>query len=114
MRKFLYKGFFLFALLVLCRAENVFGWSATLNTNGGVAAATVYAGNTIIIQTFKITTGAGGASPYAMTGLYFTTTGTYATTDVTKFKLWYSTTNDITTANQAGADLSSSTAGNQT
>ncbi len=70
------------------------------------AAATVCASSTKVpIQSFSgaITVGTGN-----LTNLAFTTTGTYAQADITKYQLWCNTSNSLSTATQVGADLASS------
>lgn len=71
-----------------------------------VAAANVCASSTKVpIQSFSgaITVGNGN-----LTNVGFTTTGTYAQADITKYQLWYNTTNNLGTATQVGVDLASS------
>jgi trimeric autotransporter adhesin len=40
--------------------------------------------------------------------LNFTSAGTYAASDITKFQLWYNTSDDISTATQVGSNITSS------
>jgi hypothetical protein len=43
-----------------------------------------------------------------LTNVGFTTTGTYVQADISKYQLWYSSTNSLSGATQVGTDLSSS------
>jgi fibronectin-binding autotransporter adhesin len=58
----------------------------------------------------KLDNGSGTSN---FTDLSFTTTGTYAAADITKFQLWYNTIPDLATASQISSDLSPAVAGNQ-
>jgi|GEM_PF-3516039 len=85
----------------------------TLSSNT-VSAANVYSGsNNVPIQSFIITSDAG-TSPGNFTGLNFVTTGTYTTSDVTTFKLWYNTSNNLAAATQLGTNLTATAPGTQT
>lgn len=44
----------------------------------------------------------------SISSIAFTTTGTYAATDITKFQLWYNTSNNFAGATQIGTDITSS------
>ncbi|MEI8203083.1 MAG: GEVED domain-containing protein, partial [Bacteroidota bacterium] len=57
------------------------------------------------IQSFSLTSSSCDGN---LTNVGFTTTGTYTSSEVTKFQLWKSATNDISTATQLGADLTTS------
>ena len=79
------------------------------NAGGQVPQGNIATGSTINpIYTFQTTIGTASAS---LTGLTFTTTGSYSSTDISNFKLYYSTTGNIfSTANPqlvSGATISS-------
>ncbi|MEI7596854.1 MAG: GEVED domain-containing protein [Bacteroidota bacterium] len=78
----------------------------TLGSNT-ISASNQCAGTTkVALQSFSlaVTTCAGN-----LTNIGFTTSGTYAQADISKYQLWYrATTNDISGATQLGSDLSSS------
>jgi hypothetical protein len=44
----------------------------------------------------------------SISSIAFTTTGTYTATDITKFQLWYHTSNNLSGATKIGADITSS------
>jgi len=43
-----------------------------------------------------------------LTGLSFSTSGTYSSSDITKFQLWINSSNDLASAAQVGSDLTTS------
>ena len=70
-----------------------------------VSAASVCAGTTKVpIQSFTIAQSGGNAN---LTGLSFTTSGTYAAADISNFKLWTNTSNNISGATQVGSSITS-------
>ena len=75
------------------------------SSNPSVPAATLYQSTLKNgIYNFTLTTGTTGQS--VLNRIDFSTTGTYASTgDVTKFQLWYSSSNSIGTAVQIGSDI---------
>ncbi|MEZ7867063.1 MAG: hypothetical protein QMB37_06400 [Paludibacteraceae bacterium] len=70
-----------------------------------VSAASVCAGTTKVpIQSFTIAQSGGNAN---LTGLSFTTSGTYAAADISNFKLWTNTSNNLSGATQVGSSITS-------
>lgn len=76
----------------------------TLSSSTQVNAANVYQG-TVKVPLFSFET-AVGTSEANLTGITFSTSGTYIATDITRFQLWYNTTNNLSTATQVGSDIS--------
>jgi hypothetical protein len=74
--------------------------SNTVNATDKCASSTK-----VSLQSFSlaVTNGMGN-----LTNISFTTSGTYTQSDVTKYQLWYGSTNSINSATQLGTDLSSS------
>jgi hypothetical protein len=71
--------------------------------NNDVSADSVCAGTTKVpIQSFTIAQYLGNAT---LTGLNFTTTGTYTGTDISNFKLWTNTSNNLSSATQVGSAI---------
>ncbi len=63
-----------------------------------VAAANIGAQQqNVILQSFTVVT--GSTAPYTITGVGFTTAGTYAATDLISFQLYYTTTGTFSTTN---------------
>ncbi|MFN5443355.1 MAG: autotransporter-associated beta strand repeat-containing protein, partial [Crocinitomicaceae bacterium] len=77
----------------------------TLASNTISAADNCASSIKVPIQSFSlaVTNGTGN-----LTNVGFTTTGTYVQADISKYQLWYHSSNDITGASQLGTDLSSS------
>ncbi len=68
-----------------------------------VASASICAGSTKVpIQSFTL---AQTGSTVNLTGLTFSTAGTYLAADLTKFQLWTNTTNSLSGATQVGSDI---------
>jgi fibronectin-binding autotransporter adhesin len=77
----------------------------TLASNTVSSADNCASTTKVPIQSFRLdVTNATGN----LTNVGFTTTGTYVQADISKYQLWYHTSNDITGASQLGTDLSSS------
>jgi len=78
----------------------------TLGSNAPSTASQCAGTTKVTIQSFSLAvTNANGN----LTDVGFTTTGSYAQTDIAKYQLWYrATTNDISGASQLGTDLVSS------
>lgn len=51
---------------------------------------------------------ASAGSDAVLNSVVFTTSGTYTTSDISNFKLWYHTSNDLASASQLGSTISSS------
>lgn len=84
---------------------------ATLSTNA-IGTATICPGSLKVpIQSFSIAQTNGNNN---LTGLNFTTSGTYAAADILNFKLWTNTTNDLGSASQISATLTPAGPGTQT
>jgi hypothetical protein len=64
------------------------------NVNQGTIDQPVYSFSTAITNTSA-----------TLNSVTFTTTGTYVAADITRFKLWYNTTNNIATAFQIGPEI---------
>ena len=77
----------------------------TLASNTVSASDNCASSTKVPIQSFSLAVTVGTGN---LTNLGFTTTGTYAQADISKYQLWYHTSNDITGASQLGSDLSSS------
>jgi hypothetical protein len=76
----------------------------TLASNTISAASFCQSATKQPIQSFSLAVTNGNGN---LTNLSFTTTGTYVQADVTKYQLWYGTTNVLSSAVQLGSDLSS-------
>ena len=77
----------------------------TLGSNQPAAATSCAGRLKLPIQSFSLAaTNASGN----LTNVGFTTTGTYAQADISKYQLWYGTTNSLVSATQLGTDLASS------
>jgi len=77
----------------------------TLGSNS-VAAANICAGTTKVpLQSFSLAVAAGCNGN--LTNVGFTTTGTYVQADISKYQLWYNTSNNLAGATQVGTDLAS-------
>ncbi|NTW31037.1 MAG: LamG domain-containing protein [Bacteroidetes bacterium] len=77
----------------------------TLGSNA-TSAANQCAGTTkVAIQSFSLAVTNGDGN---LTDVGFTTTGTYTSSEITKFQLWGSSTNSLSTATQLGTDLTTS------
>jgi hypothetical protein len=85
--------------------------TATLAANTVVAATTCPNSLKVPIQSFSIAQSVANGN---LTGLNFTTTGTYVAGDLSNFKLWTNTTNDLSSAAQISATLSPAGPGTQT
>ena len=82
---------------------NVTGTVTSTMAANTVPAASVCAGSLKVpVQSFTI---AQAVSIANLTGLTFTTTGTYTATDISNFKLWTNTTNNLSTATQLGTNI---------
>ena len=93
--------------------NNSFAQSATIaSPNPAVTASNICAG-TLKVPIYYFTI-ALDATPANLTGFTFTTTGTYAVSDLGVFKLWNNTSNDLSTASQVGINLTPAAAGVQT
>ncbi len=78
------------------------------------SAATICAGTTgQVIHSFSLTD-YFSCNYVTVVGLGFTTTGTYAASDISNFKLYYTTTNSFSTANLLATNSSPTSAGTQT
>ncbi|MFO7869682.1 MAG: autotransporter-associated beta strand repeat-containing protein [Bacteroidales bacterium] len=78
----------------------------TLASPSQISAADVeQATSRHILSAFTI---ASSADDAIITNIDFPTTGTYASADITKFQLWYNSSNDFASATQIGADITSS------
>jgi gliding motility-associated-like protein len=79
--------------------------ASTISSNA-IAAATVCATSTKYpIQSFSMATNAGYCSTSrSINGFNFTTTGTFAASDISKYQFWYNTTNNLSSATQLGSD----------
>ncbi len=77
----------------------------TLASNTVSAANNCASSTKVPIQSFSLAvTGAAGN----LTNVGFTTSGTYVQADITKYQLWYGSSNSIGSATQLGSDLTSS------
>jgi hypothetical protein len=75
-------------------------------STGQVEAAGVYQGTSKwSLFTFQTTASTTNAT---LTAVSFVTAGTYGGSDLTRFQLWYSTTNDLTSASQIGSNITTS------
>jgi hypothetical protein len=73
------------------------------SSNPAVAAANLNQG-TVEQPIYSFSTAITNANA-ALNSFTFTTSGTYAAADITKFKLWYNTTNNLSTATQIGSPI---------
>ena len=77
----------------------------TLASNTVSASNNCASSTKVPIQSFSLAvTGAAGN----LTNVGFTTSGTYVQADITKYQLWYGSSNSIGSATQLGSDLTSS------
>ncbi|OFY05371.1 MAG: hypothetical protein A2W94_07435 [Bacteroidetes bacterium GWE2_42_42] len=75
--------------------------------SNSVAASNICAGTTKVpLQSFSLAVAAGCNGN--LTNVGFTTTGTYVQADISKYQLWYNTSNSLAGATQLGPDLASS------
>ncbi|HLO58912.1 MAG TPA: PKD-like domain-containing protein [Bacteroidales bacterium] len=79
--------------------------AVTLSSPSQIGNDTVFQGD-LKQPVFSFAT-AIASSEALLTKVDFTTAGTYAATDLGRFQLWYSATNNFTSAVQIGADISS-------
>lgn len=79
--------------------------AVTLSSPSQIANDTVFQGD-LKQPLFSFAT-AISSSDALLTGVTFTTAGTYAATDLTRFQLWYSATNNFAAAVQIGGNITS-------
>ena len=77
----------------------------TLASNTISSASSCASSTKVPIQSFSLAVSGGSGN---LTNVGFTTTGTYVQADISKYQLWYGTTNSIGSAAQLGTDLTSS------
>jgi hypothetical protein len=77
--------------------------NVTLASPSQVADGNVYQG-TLKYPVYSFETGVATANAL-LTALSFTTAGTYIASDITRFQLWFSTTNNFGTAAQLGGNI---------
>ena len=76
------------------------------STNPAVAAATVPLGSLKVpIYSAKIVASGSNGSGANLSSVSFTPTGTFTSSDITKYQFWYNTTNDLATAINTGPDI---------
>ncbi len=81
---------------------------ALSSSNPAIAAANLFQASTKQpIYTFSTSVTSANVTLNSVT---FTTSGTYAATDVLKFQLWYNTVNSLVSATQIGSDITTSLA----
>jgi hypothetical protein len=78
--------------------------SVTLGSSNPAVSSDLYCKNTTKKPLYRYTLAAASGDA-TLEQLDFTTAGTYAAADVSKFQLWYSTSDDISTAAQIGSDI---------
>ncbi len=92
-----------FLLLLLLGISSFCAALAVLSVDSQVSSANVSQG-TIKKPIYHFHLLDDSYSPY-LTGLNFTTYGTYSSSDVTRFQLWWGTTDALSSASQLGGDL---------
>ena len=76
------------------------------STNPAVAAANVTLGSLKVpIYSAKIVASGFNGAGANLSSVSFTPTGTFTSSDITKYQFWYNTTNDLTTAINTGPDI---------
>ncbi len=87
-------------------SQTVIGALSTLaSPNPAVPASNMFPGSVKQpVYNFTLTV-AGNSSNPNLTGVTFTTNAGYLAADVTKFQLWYNTTNNLSTATQISTDI---------
>jgi hypothetical protein len=84
----------------------LYAQTTTLSVDTQIAAGNVTQG-TVKHPIFHFHLARNATGTVNLTGVNFTTAGTYAATDVTKFQLWYNTTDALSSATQISSDISS-------
>jgi hypothetical protein len=80
------------------------GGNAALSSSNPAAPSTGASQGTTKNLLYSFNTAVTEA-PLSFSSVNFTTTGTYAASDITKFQLWSNTINDLGTATQLGSDI---------
>ena len=76
------------------------------STNPAVAPANVTLGSIKVpIYSAKIVASGFNGAGANLSSVSFTPTGTFTSSDITKYQFWYNTTNDLTTAINTGPDI---------
>ena len=76
------------------------------STNPAVATATVPLGSSKVpIYSAKIVASGFNGGGSNLSSVRFTPTGSFTSSDITKYQFWYNTTNDLTTAINTGPDI---------
>ncbi len=90
-----------FLSLTFCLSA--FGQTITLSSTSQIAAANVCKGKVKhAIYQFQLQWNSGGSA--TLDTVRFTTNGSYASTDISRFQLWHSITNNFAAATQLGPD----------
>lgn len=92
--------------MALVLMAGLYAQTTTLSVDTQIAAGNVTQG-TIKHPIFHFHLARNATGTVNLTGVNFTTAGTYASTDVTKFQLWYNTTDALGSATQLSSDISS-------
>jgi hypothetical protein len=77
-----------------------------LSSNTQISSSNVYQGS-VKLPLFSFET-AITVSEANLTGITFNTSGTCIASDITRFQLWYNTTNNLATATKVGSDITTS------
>lgn len=93
-------------VLVLFSLVAAYAQTTTLSVDTQIAAGNVTQG-TIKHPVYHFHLARNATGTVNLTGLSFTTAGTYTSADVTKFQLWYNTTDALSSATQISSDLTS-------
>lgn len=99
---------FKFSLLAVClfAVSGLLSQTTTLSVDTQVAAGNVTQG-TIKHPIYHFHLARNATGTVNLTGISFTTAGTYSASDVAKFQLWYNTSDALSSATQISSDITS-------
>lgn len=99
---------FKFLLLAVClfAVSGLLSQTTTLSVDTQVAAGNVTQG-TIKHPIYHFHLARNNTGTVNLTGISFTTAGTYSASDVAKFQLWYNTSDALSSATQISSDITS-------
>ncbi|GAB1366930.1 hypothetical protein MASR1M36_18010 [Candidatus Cloacimonadaceae bacterium] len=94
------------AVVILVFVAGLSAQTTTLSVDTQIAAGNVSQG-TVKHPIFHFHLARNATGSVNLTGVNFTTAGTYAATDVNKFQLWYNTSDALSSATQISSDITS-------
>lgn len=98
--------FIVLAVVALVFMAGLSAQTTTLSVDTQIAAGNVSQG-TVKHPIFHFHLARNATGTVNLTGVNFTTAGTYAATDVNKFQLWYNTSDALSSATQISSDITS-------